>query len=211
MTNVYVIEDQTILRDLVTRLLEDLPNVTYVGSSGDGLEGLRACLASMPDMIIVDIMVPSLNGLEIIRQLRKAEPKLKVLVFSGYSTREHVQTAMRCGVNGIVHKNASVEELLTGIQRVASGESYMSSDILDILRDLMLNPHTSSGLDDLTAREREILQLIAEGHTTKGIAAKLNISAKTADTHRTNVMNKLNIHDVAGLTRFAIQSGLVQP
>lgn len=211
MTKIYVIEDQTILRDLVCRLVEEMANFELLGSSGDGLEGLQACQQLKPDMIIVDIMVPSLNGLEIIRQLRRDRPEIRVLIFSGYSSREHVQIAIKSGVNGIVHKNASIDELEVGIQRVSNGESFMSSVILDILRDLMLNPNITDSLEKLTGREREILQLIAEGHTTKAIAGKLNISAKTADTHRTNIMNKLDIHDIASLTRFAIQNGLVQP
>lgn len=181
-----------------------------VGSSGDGREGLEACKAMKPDLVIVDIMVPSLNGLEIVRQLRHGLSNVKLLIFSAYSSRDRVQAAMKVGVNGIVHKNASIEELEKGIQRVASGESFMSSEILEILRDIMLNPQSTDSLGRLTTREREILQLIAEGNTTKEIAAMLGISIKTADTHRTNVMNKLDIHDVASLTRFAIQQGLVE-
>lgn len=210
MSTVYVIEDQTILRELVCRLVDSLPNCDLIGDCGDGLEGLRACKEKVPDLVIVDIMVPSLNGLEIVRQLRKSLPEVKLLIFSAYSSRERVQAALKSGVNGIVHKNASIDELEKGIQRVLIGESYMSSQILEIMREIMLNPNSTDSLEKLTTREREILQLIAEGNTTKDIANKLEISAKTADTHRTNVMNKLNIHDIAGLTRFAIQSGLVE-
>lgn len=210
MNRIYVIEDQTVLRELVCRLIEDMPSMELVGSSGDGREGLEACKAMKPDLVIVDIMVPSLNGLEIVRQLRHGLSNVKLLIFSAYSSRDRVQAAMKVGVNGIVHKNASIEELEKGIQRVASGESFMSSEILEILRDIMLNPQSTDSLGRLTTREREILQLIAEGNTTKEIAAMLGISIKTADTHRTNVMNKLDIHDVASLTRFAIQQGLVE-
>jgi DNA-binding NarL/FixJ family response regulator len=145
MNKIYVIEDQNILRELVCRLVEGMPGYELMGDSGDGLEGLNACKRLKPDLVIVDIMVPSLNGLEIVRQLRKELPHVKLLIFSAYSSRE-----------------------------------------------------------------REMLQLIAEGNTTKEIASRLNISVKTADTHRTNVMNKLDIHDIAGLTRFAIQNGLVE-
>jgi DNA-binding NarL/FixJ family response regulator len=210
MNKIYVIEDQNILRELVCRLVEGMPGYELMGDSGDGLEGLNACKRLKPDLVIVDIMVPSLNGLEIVRQLRKELPHVKLLIFSAYSSRERVQSAMKSGVNGIVHKNASIEELEKGIQRVMNGESFMSSQILDILRDLMLNPQVTDSLERLTTREREMLQLIAEGNTTKEIASRLNISVKTADTHRTNVMNKLDIHDIAGLTRFAIQNGLVE-
>lgn len=210
MNRIYVIEDQTILRELVCRLVEGTHDCELVGQSGDGLDGLNGCKQLKPDLVIVDIMVPSLNGLEIVRQLRKELPTVKLIIFSAYSSRERVQAAMKAGVNGIVHKNASIDELEKGIQRVINGESFMSSQILEILRDLMLNPQVTDNIEKLTTREREMLQLIAEGHTTKEIAAKLNISVKTADTHRTNVMNKLNIHDIAGLTRFAILNGLVE-
>ena len=210
MHSVYVIEDQNILRELVCRLVEELNDFRLAGHCGDGLEAMKECKRLGPDLVIVDIMVPSLNGLEIIRQLRKALPRCKLMVFSGYSTRERVQAALQAGANGIVHKSASIEELQEGIRRVMAGEACMSSDILEILRDIMLNPQVTGSLDKLTPREREILQLVAEGNTTKEVAAKLDISVKTADTHRTNVMSKLDIHDVAGLTRFAIQQGLVE-
>ncbi|NDV62254.1 response regulator transcription factor [Puniceicoccales bacterium CK1056] len=210
MKKVYVIEDQTILRQLVCRLVEELPECELAGQSGDGLEGYDACREIKPDLVIVDIMVPSLNGLEIVRQLRKDLPRVKLIIFSAYSSRERVQSAMKAGVNGIIHKNASIDELEEGIKRVLNNESFMSSQILETLRDLMLNPHVTDSMEKLTTRERELLQLIAEGNTTKEIAAKLNISVKTADTHRTNVMNKLDIHDIAGLTRFAIQNGIVE-
>ena len=210
MYSIYVIEDQTILRELVCRLVDGLTGFNLVGDSGDGLEGLQECKELVPDLVIVDIMVPSLNGLEIVRQLRKVIPETKLIVFSGYSTRERVQSALKAGVNGIVHKDASIEELESAIKHVMVGASFMSTQILEIMRDLMLNPAALSDLDKLTAREREILQLIAEGNTTKEVAAKLDISVKTADSHRTNVMGKLDIHDVASLTRFAIQQGLIQ-
>ena len=210
MHSVYVIEDQNILRELVCRLIEDLKDFHLAGHCGDGLEALNECKKLGPDLVIVDIMVPSLNGLEIVRQLRKALPRCKLLVFSGYSTRDRVQAALKAGANGIVHKSATIGELEEGIRRVMAGEAYMSGEILEILRDIMLNPQVTDSLEKLTPREREILQLVAEGHTTKEVAAKLDISVKTADTHRTNVMSKLDIHDVAGLTRFAIQQGLVE-
>jgi DNA-binding NarL/FixJ family response regulator len=210
MSSVYIIEDQTILRELVCRLVSDMDGFELAGQAGDGLDGLEACKELKPDMAIVDIMVPSLNGLEIVRMLKKAIPKTKLIVFSGNSTRERVQAALKAGVDGIVQKDSSIDDLETAIRRVMQGSSYMSSDILDIMRDLMINPSAGSDLDKLTAREREILQLVAEGHTTKEVAARLGVSAKTADSHRTNVMAKLDLHDVASLTRFAIANGLVE-
>lgn len=210
MPSVYVIEDQNILRELVCRLVEGLPGFSLAGQSGDGLEGLNGARAAAPDLVIVDIMIPSLNGLEVIRQLRRSLPRVRLLAFSAYSTRERVQAALQAGANGILHKDASVDELEAAIAKVAAGESYMSVRILGIMRELLLNPEGTDSLAKLTAREREVLQLVAEGHTTKEIAARLGVSVKTADSHRTRVMGKLDIHDVASLTRFAIQQGLVE-
>lgn len=210
MNRIYVIEDQTVLRDLVCRLIEGMPMFELLGQSGDGLAGYKECAKLKPDVVIVDIMVPNLNGLEIVRLLKNDIPQVKFLIFSAYSSRSHVQAAMKAGVHGIIHKNASIDELEKSIQKVGAGESYMSSEILEIMRDLMMNPQHTDSLDNLTNREREILRLIAEGNTTKEIAGKLSVSVKTADTHRTNVMNKLDIHDVAGLTRFAVKQGLIE-
>lgn len=210
MTRIFVIEDQTVLRELVCRLIEDMPSMELIGSSGDGREGYEACLKLKPDLVVVDLMLPGLNGMEIVHQLKNQQPETRILIFSGYSSRERVQTVLRSGVDGIIHKNASIEELEKGIQKVAAGESYMSSEIMTILRDIMLFPDKTDSPEKLTAREREVLQLVAEGCTTKEIASRLNVSVKTADTHRSRIMQKLDIHDVAGLTRFAIQHGIIE-
>src|SRR5690606_15483982 len=137
-----------------------------------------------------------LNGIEIVRQLKSQLPRTRILVFSAYSSRDRVQAVLKAGVNGIVHKNASIEELEKAIEKVAVGESYMSSEIMGILREIMLNPDIADNPGRLTPREREIRQLIAERFTTKEIASRLNVSVKTADTHRTNIMQKLDIHDI---------------
>ncbi len=210
MTRIFVIEDQTVLRELVCRLIEDMPSMELIGSSGDGREGYESCLKLKPDLVVVDLMLPGLNGMEIVHQLKHHQPETRIMIFSGYSSRERVQTVLRSGVDGIIHKNASIEELEKGIQKVAAGESYMSSEIMTILRDIMLFPDKTDTPDKLTAREREVLQLVAEGCTTKEIASRLNVSVKTADTHRSRIMQKLDIHDVAGLTRFAIQHGIIE-
>lgn len=210
MTRVFVIEDQTVLRELVCRLVEDMGHMTLEGSSGDGRAGFEECLRIKPDLVIVDLVLPGLNGMEIVQQLKDKAPDTRIIVFSGYSSRERVQTVLKAGVEGIVHKNASIAELEQAIRKVANGESYMSSEIMSILREIMLFPEKTDSPEKLTTREREVLQLVAEGCTTKEIATRLNVSVKTADTHRSNIMQKLGIHDVAGLTRFAIQHGIIE-
>jgi len=209
MEKLFVIEDQTVLRDLLCRLIEGLPMIELLGSSGDGREGHQECAKLKPTMVIVDVMLPGLNGMEVIHQLRKENPQLKTLLFTAHINRPRVQQAMKTGVNGLVHKNASIEELEKAIEKVAAGQSYMSGEVLEFMRSLMMNPGTNDDDNGLTAREREILQLIAEGKTTKEIGNILGISTKTADSHRTNIMSKLDIHDVAGLTRFAIQNDII--
>jgi DNA-binding NarL/FixJ family response regulator len=185
-------------------------SMQLVGSNGDGRLGFEECRKLNPELIIVDLMLPGLNGMEIVHQIKSQTPETKIIVFSGYSSRDRVQTVLKAGVEGIVHKNASIDELEQGIRKVAAGESYMSSEIMGTLRDIMLFPEKGDTPEKLTAREREVLQLVAEGYTTKEIASRLNISVKTADTHRSHIMQKLGIHDVAGLTRFAIQHGIIQ-
>jgi DNA-binding NarL/FixJ family response regulator len=209
MPTVYIIEDQTFLREMLCTLVQDMKMYTLLGSNGDGRLGAEDCLRLHPDLVIVDIMLPGLNGMEIMHQLKAANPRTRFLVFSAFFKRENVQAVIQAGANAVIHKNASISEFEQGIAKAAAGESYMSGDIVDILRDIMLNPGQTSGLAGLTPREREVLQGIAEGYTTKEIAGRLGVSIKTVDTHRSNVMNKLDIHDIAGLTRFAIQHGLI--
>jgi DNA-binding NarL/FixJ family response regulator len=183
---------------------------TIVGSTGEGHLAWELCQKEQPDLVILDIMLPGLNGVEILRRLQKQFPQMRTLVFSGHQNVGLVKETIRAGAHGFVEKTASLSELKQGIRAVAQGGSYFGPDIAALLRDVVLHPDDSpSGVERLTAREREVLQLIAESYSTKQIAAKLNVSVKTADNHRTNLMRKLDIHDVASLTRYAIQVGLV--
>lgn len=181
-----------------------------IGNNGDGRLGFEECRKLNPDLVIVDLILPGLNGMEIVQQIKSQTPATKIIVFSGYSSCDRVQTVLKAGVEGIVHKNASIDELEQGIRKVAAGESYMSSEIMGTLREIMLFPDKGDTPDKLTARERQVLQLVAEGCTTKEIASRLDVSVKTADTHRSHIMQKLDIHDIAGLTRFAIQHGIIE-
>lgn len=210
MKRVYVIEDQTLLRNLVCRFVEDLSFFELVGDCGDGRKAVEQCLRIQPDIVVLDLMLPSMNGLQIVNELRNSPHHFSVLVFSAYSSAERVSEAIQAGVEGIVHKNEPLEELQKAITRVADGQNYMSPMVVDIMRDLMMNPALSNPLKNLTPREREVIQLVAEGRTTKEISTELGISVKTAETHRSNIMRKLDVHDVAGLTRFAIQNGMIE-
>ncbi len=207
---VIVIEDQTILRDLICRLLESYPTFQLVGHTGDGLEGYDLCLKHQPDLLILDVMLPNLNGMEILHRLKSQNPHTRVLVFSATHSTDVVKKLIESGVDGFLEKDVGLEEMEKAVHSVANGQPYFGPSVVRIMRELMINPKEAGNFETLTSREREIIQLVAESNSTKEIAGKLSISVRTADTHRSNVMKKLGIHDVAGLTRFAIAHGLVE-
>jgi len=209
MKRVFVVEDQTILRDLICRLLASYPEIEIAGSTGDGHEALKQFADTQPDIVILDIMLPNLNGIEVLRALKKLPKVPQVLVFSAFPSRTTVRKLLETGIDGFVEKDASLDELEVAIEKIAAGQSYYGLRVVEIMRELMVNPHQTDALDELTPRERQILQLIAESYTSKEIAQKLDISVKTADTHRANLMKKLDVHDVAGLTRQALAFGLI--
>ncbi len=206
---VVVIEDQTILRDLICLLLESFPTFKVVGKTGDGLEGFDLCMKLRPDLLVLDVMLPNLNGMEILHRLKSQKPQTRVLVFSALKNSDVVRKLIEAGVDGYLEKDADLEEMEKAINCVANGQTYFGPKIVQFMRELMINPKETGSFELLTSREREIIQLVAESNSTKEIATKLFISVRTADTHRSNIMRKLSIHDVAGLTRYAIAHGLV--
>lgn len=209
MKTVYVIEDQLVLKDFIIRLIKDFPTLKLIGSHVDGQEGCRECLQLKPDMVILDVMLPGLNGVDVLRRLKKNIPGVLVLGFSAFPSKQILKQMVEGGADGLVQKSESLEILEKAIEQVSSGQTFFSPNIVSMLRDIMLHPEEVSSLEELSTREREILQLIAESHSNKSIAEKLNISVKTAETHRNNIMKKLNIHDAVGLTRYAIAHGLI--
>ena len=209
MKKVIIVEDQTILRELIEGVIDTMAMVEVSGSSGDGAQGVDLCLDSNPDLVILDIMLPELNGVEVIKRLKRDNPKLNILVFSGLTDRSVVNRILKAGVSGYIEKNTGLEELRKAIENVANGQSFFGSKIMAAMQDIMMNGGIDDSVECLTTREREIVQLIAESYSNKEIADKLCISIRTADTHRTNIMRKLKIHDVAGLTRYAIKHNLV--
>jgi DNA-binding NarL/FixJ family response regulator len=205
---VFVAEDQTILRDLISRVLQGFPNIRVVGACGDGQKAVAQCLEIKPDIIILDIMMPLLNGIDVLRHIKAKLPNTRVLIFSEASSRSVIKQAIEAGVDGFIEKAVEIRELEKALERIASGESYFGPRITEIMRKIMLNPEQDNSLKTLTPRERQVLQLIAEGYTSKEIAKVIDISYKTVDTHRSNIMHKLDMHSVAELTRFAISMGL---
>ena len=210
MKTVAIIEDQTAIREMVSQAVIDQTEYNVIIESGDGQVGCDTCLEQKPDFVILDVMLPTLNGTEILRIFRDKIPETQVLIFSGYQSPSLVRELLQAGAHGFVEKSAPLSELRKGIEIVANGGSYFGPEVALLLREAMADPKSNeSGINILTKREREILQLIAESHSTRDIAKKLEISVKTAENHRTNLMRKLDLHDVASLTRYAINNGLI--
>lgn len=212
MKKVVIVEDQTAVREMISHIVQADPTFEVVAETGDGHEAHAMVMEHKPDFVILDIMLPGLNGAEVLRRFAKHLKNTRVLVFSGYQNPALVRELLQAGAHGFVEKAAPLSELKKGIEIVANGGSYFGPEVAQMLREAVLNPNASNrkGVDVLTAREREILQLIAESYSTKEVAQKLSISVKTAENHRTNLMKKLDLHDVASLTRYAIQQGLIE-
>lgn len=212
MKKVIIIEDQTAIREMIAEIITSESHYEVMGEANDGQSAYKLCLKLKPDLIVLDIMLPGLNGTEILRRLSKKLKKTRFIIFSAYYNVDLVQGALQAGAHGFVEKNASLSELIKGIEAVAHGGSYFSPEVTRILRETVASPNgvKQVSIKRLTTRERETLQLIAEGHTTRSIAKKLKVSVKTADNHRTNMMRKLDLHKVATLTRYAIKHQLIE-
>ncbi len=210
MKTVAIIEDQTAIREMMSQAILSPNDYQVVVESGDGQIGCENTLQAKPDFVILDVMLPNCNGTEILRKISKELPQTRVLIFSAYQSPGLVRELLQSGAHGFVEKSAPLTELKKGIEIVSSGGSYFGPDVALLLRNAMADPKSKeAGINILTKRERQILQLIAESNSTKKIASILDISVKTAENHRTNLMRKLDLHDVASLTRYAINNGLV--
>ena len=211
MKRLVIIEDQTAIREMLVEILRLDANYQLVGEAGDGQSAVNLCLETNPDICVLDAKLPGLNGVDILRRISKRLPQMRVLIFSGHENPVLVREMLEAGAHGFVEKTAGLFEFKKGLETVANGGTYFGPAVAALLRNVVANPASSSAPDFLTDREREILQLVAESHSTKEIAAKLGISVKTVDNHRTNLMRKLNLHDVASLTRHALEVGLIEP
>jgi DNA-binding NarL/FixJ family response regulator len=210
---VLLADDHTLVRGGIRSLLETIDGVEVIAETGDGREALELLARHRPDLALLDIGMPGMNGIEIARRSREATPKTKIVMLSMYDDKTHVSQAIRAGVAGYLLKGAAVAELPLAITAVMTGATYLTPQVSRHLVDGFLNEERSAPdpLEDLPPRQREILQLIAEGRSSKEIAGILDVSVKTIETHRARLMERLDIHDVAGLVRFAIRSGLVSP
>ncbi len=208
---VLLADDHTLVRAGIRSLVQALPGIQVVAETGDGREALSLIEAHQPDVALLDIAMPGLNGLEVAAQVADNFPFVRVMILSMHATEEYVLRALRAGAAGYLLKDADTAELELAINAVTRGETYLSpavsKHVTEYVRRVGEDAHST--LDRLTPRQREVLQLVAEGHTTQEIARMMNVSSKTVETHRTQLMERLDIHDIAGLVRYAVREGLV--
>ncbi len=206
---VLIAEDHQLVRQGLTALLEK-EGFTVVAEAANGQEALKLTLKLRPDVAVLDIAMPILNGIDAAREIQRVSPKTMTVLLSMHTDSHYILDGLRAGAKGFILKTHATEDLVRGVRKAAHGESYLSPE----LSEAVLQAYRGKSdipADLLSPRERQVLQLIAEGKSNKEIACSLNITAKTVETHRTRIMEKLDIHNIASLVRYAVRSGLVQP
>ena len=209
-TRVLLVDDHALVRAGIRALIDTLDGVEVVAEAGNGREALQQVEKSAPDLVLLDLTMPGMSGFEVLEQIVHRSPEVRVIILTMHEAGEYTTRALRLGAAGFIAKSAAANELKQGIERVMRGETYTSKETPHEVRPPILGELRARRLlEKLTPRQREILVLIAEGQTTKQIARDLNISVKTVESHRAQLMERLDIRDVAGLVRFAIRTGLV--
>jgi len=209
---VLVAEDHTIVRKGICSLIDGKADIQVIGEAENGREAIDKVVALQPEVVVMDIAMPLLNGLEATRQIKKMYPQIKILALTMYTNEEYILQILQAGASGYVIKQAAPAELLSAIHAVYRGDSFLSPNISKTIIDEYLRHTTPTApveQEKLTDREREVLQLVAEGFTNQEIAEKLNISVKTVGVHRTNLMEKLEIHNVTDLVKYALRKGII--
>ena len=210
---VLVIEDQSAVCDLVAEMVHAHPRCDLAGKGSDGESAVELALQLRPDILVLDVIMPGVGGIEVLRRLGGSLPSMKVLIFSGKQEPHIVRALMQAGIHGFVNKNGPLSELRKALEAISLGNTWFNEDFSRTVRQALASPsHLGEGMIDLlTPREREIAVLIAQSHSSKEVAGRLSISIKTAENHRANLMRKLGVRDVAGLVRFVVRQGLVDP
>ena len=210
---VLIVDDHTLLRAGLRSLLAQDPNIEIVGEAADGRDAVRAVGQLMPDLVLMDLTMPGMNGIEAVTEIKRRYPEVRILVMTLHKTEDFIHASLRAGADGYILKDATHDELRVAIRSVLLGKTYLSMDVSGkVVSGYLGGGKSASGssvFDTLTHREREILKLVAEGRPNKGIAEYLNLSVKTVEKHRSNLMSKLDVHNAAGLTAFAIEKGLL--
>jgi two-component system response regulator NreC len=210
-TRVLLADDHTLVRAGVRRILEAQPGLMVVGEVEDGEAALRALQELEVDVLVLDLSMPGTDGFEVLQRARRRNPDLKIIVLTMHADAEYVARAVREGADGYLLKDSAVTDLVAGIESVREGRAYFTPRIQRELTEILRAKPEPSPLEQLTEREREILKCVAEGLSTKEIASKFEISTRTVETHRANIMRKLDLHSIARLVQFAIREGLVSP
>jgi two-component system, NarL family, response regulator NreC len=210
---VLLADDQGIVRRGMRALLESEPGVEIVGEASDGQEALRLCAETDPDIVILDVAMPRLNGIDVAAQARKRRPDLRIIVLSMYADESYVVRALNAGARGYLLKEATDDDLLPAVRAVAAGRSFFSPAVSAMLLEDYVRHLQQRGLEDsyhlLTDREREVLQMLAEGRTNKEVAAALDVGLSTVETHRANLMQKLNLHNTAEIVLYAVRKRII--
>ena len=211
---ILLVDDHEIMREGMMALLRKREDVEVVGEAADGRSAVQMVRELNPDVVIMDVGMPNLNGIEATSQMLADNPSVKVMALSTHSDGSVVAKMIKAGATGYMLKESAFAELMDGLSAMMNGKTYLCSKIAKVVFsdyiNMITNPNWSMG-DVLTSREREVLQLVAEGHTTKEIAKILHLSPKTVDSHREHIMEKLSIRNIAGLTKYAIREGLTNP
>jgi len=206
---VLLADDHKLVRAGIRALLEDMPDVEVVGEADDGRQALAMAGELRPDLVLMDIAMKGMNGLEATAQLRQDYPDCGVIILSMHASSDYVEQALRAGANGYMLKDAATLELQLALAAVSRGDTYLSPTVSALIVQGYLRKEKTAGNELLTPRQMEILSMIAAGHNTKEIAYQLKLSIKTVETHRAQLMDRLDIHDIAGLVRYAIRTGLI--
>ena len=210
---VFIAEDHAVLRQGLRSLLDASGEFKVVGEAPDGAEAIRGITSTIPDLVLLDLNMPKMDGMSVIKDLKKRYPEIKILVLTMFKTDEYVLEVFQSGAEGYCLKSSPYDELLIGIRAVLSGKRFISPDISDSVLEGYLEGKrtlkTKSSWDTLTQREREVLKLVGEGYKNKEIGNYLCISVKTVEKHRANIMQKLDLHTASALTAYAVEKGLV--
>jgi len=213
--HVLIADDHTLFRESLRSLLKDAEGIEVVGEAEDGVQAVVKTVQLQPDVVLMDIAMPNVNGLEATRQIKRQNPSVKVLILTMYDTEQYIFEMIRAGASGYILKRAPARELISAIQAVSQGDAFLYPSIAKKVLEGYLEQIKAAAKEEnhkcLTDRERQILCLIAEGKTNREIADLLGISVRTVGTHRLNVMGKLKVHDRTQLVRYAIREGLIVP
>ena len=213
MASVALVDDHRLLRDGLRAVIEASGEFEVVAEGADGREAIDLAAKHQPDIVVLDIWMPNLSGIGAVSGIRRKSPGTRVVMMSQHDTGSYVQSALREGACGYVLKTAASDELLTALRAAMENKCFLSPEVAQTVVESFTQParDLESPLDGLTGREREVLQLIAEGLSSKEVATRLSISVRTVESHRSAVMGKLGVHKVAGLVRFAIREGMISP